>query len=279
MKLNRFEDINLFYDRVKDYLLDREADHFLLLRICNSLIRHPEQYKNSQPYLVTVEDQKNIIAVAIRTPPDNLILSKVNNLATLEIIARDLYSDRQQIPGVNALSLEAENFARQWQILTGQSYKLWMQLRIHQLEKVQPISKANGHLRLSTPSDQALLVNWFKAFTTEALGTVEEDTELVVDRHLNQKSLYLWQDELPVSMVVGREATPNGASIGPVYTPPEYRQRGYASSCVAALSQTLIDRGCRYCFLFTDLANPTSNHIYQTIGYQPVCDWDYYRFH
>ncbi len=277
MKLNRFEDANQFYDRVKDYLLEREAEHFLLLRICNSLIHHPEQHNNSQSYLATVEAQRNIIAVAMRTPPHNLVLSKVKNLATLEIIARDLYSDRQQIPGVNALSLEAESFARQWQVLTGQSYKLWMKLRIHQLEKVQPIAKVKGYLRLSRPSDRPLLLNWFEAFATEALGAVEEDTERVVDRHLSQKSLYLWQDELPVSMAVGREATPNGASIGPVYTPPAYRQRGYASSCVAALSQTLLDRGCRYCFLFTDLANPTSNHIYQTIGYQPVCDWGYYR--
>jgi predicted GNAT family acetyltransferase len=72
--------------------------------------------------------------------------------------------------------------------------------------------------------------------------------------------------------------TPNGAVISLVYTPPEHRRKGYGSSCVAALSQTLLSRGHKYCFLFTDLANPTSNHIYQAIGYQSVGDLYDYSF-
>jgi predicted GNAT family acetyltransferase len=63
-----------------------------------------------------------------------------------------------------------------------------------------------------------------------------------------------------------------------VYTPPEYRRRGYASASVAALSQSLLNQGHQFCFLFTDLANPTANHIYQDIGYQPVGDWHQYSF-
>jgi predicted GNAT family acetyltransferase len=66
--------------------------------------------------------------------------------------------------------------------------------------------------------------------------------------------------------------------IGPVYTPPALRKRGYASALTAALSQELLDSGRKFCFLFTDLANPTSNRIYQQIGYQAVCDVDEYRF-
>ena len=71
--------------------------------------------------------------------------------------------------------------------------------------------------------------------------------------------------------------TPNGVRIGPVYTPPEARNRGYASALVAAISQAQLDAGRRFCFLFTDLANPTSNHIYQMIGYEPVRDVDMWR--
>jgi hypothetical protein len=67
-------------------------------------------------------------------------------------------------------------------------------------------------------------------------------------------------------------------SVGPVYTPPERRGRGYATACVAALSQTILDEGWAFCTLFTDLANPTSNSIYQKIGYHPVCDFAEYRF-
>ena len=54
---------------------------------------------------------------------------------------------------------------------------------------------------------------------------------------------------------------------------PEFRGRGYASNCVAALTQKMLDQGRKFCFLYTDLSNPTSNKIYQQIGYRPVCDW------
>ena len=72
--------------------------------------------------------------------------------------------------------------------------------------------------------------------------------------------------------------TPNGIRIGPVYTPPEQRRRGYGSALTAALTQQLLDGGRRFCFLFTDLANPTSNSIYQRIGYRPVTDVDLWAF-
>ena len=123
-----------------------------------------------------------------------------------------------------------------------------------------------------------MLVHWYKAFAIEAIRAVEGDVERIVKHHLNQNNLYFWQDRTPVSMVCGRVSTPNSSRIGPLYTPPEYRRKGYATSCVAALSQTLLERGCRFCFLLTDVANPTSNHIYRIIGYQPVCDWHDYSF-
>jgi len=75
-----------------------------------------------------------------------------------------------------------------------------------------------------------------------------------------------------VSMASFGGVTPNGVRIGPVYTPPELRGRGYASALVAGTSQQLLDGGKRFCFLFTDLANPTSNGVYQRLGYRPVED-------
>jgi predicted GNAT family acetyltransferase len=80
-------------------------------------------------------------------------------------------------------------------------------------------------------------------------------------------------------MVGSTGPTPNGIRIGPVYTPPELRGRGYASACTAAVSQLLLDEGRKFCFLYTDLANPTSNKIYQDIGYTAVCDADVIRFY
>jgi predicted GNAT family acetyltransferase len=58
-----------------------------------------------------------------------------------------------------------------------------------------------------------------------------------------------------------------------VYTPPELRGRGYASAVVAALTKRELDAGARCCSLFTDLANPTSNHVYTALGYEPRADF------
>jgi predicted GNAT family acetyltransferase len=91
-----------------------------------------------------------------------------------------------------------------------------------------------------------------------------------------ERRLFVWCDPAPgriVSMAIWTGLTPHGVRIGMVYTPPEFRGRGYASNCVAALTQRLLDSGRTFCFLFTDLANPTSNKIYRAIGYRHVCDF------
>ena len=121
----------------------------------------------------------------------------------------------------------------------------------------------------------------------EALGEADP-TEVsdLTDRWLGRRgrTLYLWEDGEDgeggqvVSLAGAGSQTPTGVRIGPVYTPPEARNRGYASALVAAVSQTQLDAGRAFCFLFTNLANPTANHIYQTIGYEPIRDVDAWRF-
>ncbi len=96
--------------------------------------------------------------------------------------------------------------------------------------------------------------------------------EGIVDRHLARGTLFVWEDGRPVSMAAAPGETPNGATVNLVYTPPALRRRGYAGACVAATSRRLLESGKRWCFLYTDLANLTTNHIYQQIGYRPVCD-------
>jgi len=105
------------------------------------------------------------------------------------------------------------------------------------------------------------------AADARALGMLGDQTD---------RALFLWHDGQPVSMAGYNGPTPNGMRISYVYTPSELRGRGYASAATAAVSQTLLDAGRRFCFLYTDRRNPTSNRIYQRIGYQPVLDGDEY---
>ena len=101
---------------------------------------------------------------------------------------------------------------------------------------------------------------------------------MVNSNELAVRGAYLWEDGGPVSLAAYSGYTPHGARVGPVYTPPARRGHGYGSAVTAALSQHLLDGDRQFCCLFTNLANPTPNHIYQTIGYTPVCDVAEYQF-
>jgi uncharacterized protein len=151
---------------------------------------------------------------------------------------------------------------------------------IHRLTAVQTLAMPEGELLLATPKERVLLLDWFRAFANEIGEVVRVNPEEFVDGGIQRGSIYLWVDGggRPVSWAGGSQVLPTFARVGPVYTPPEFRRRGYASACVAKLSQRLLDQGCQQCFLFTDQANPTSNHIYRLIGYQPVCDWQDYAW-
>lgn len=281
MEIIKFNNAAHYYQRVKSYLIQHEATHCLLLGVGKRLGSSAEKNDRVLPYLAVVEDKQNILVTAIRTPPRKLILSRAIALEAVELIARDLANNAQLLPGVIAPKSEAQTFVNIWQRLTGQAYKLDFAMRVHQLESVQPITSAAGKLRLAKESDRNLLTDWGQAFEREALGDNEpmSDHQLWFNRHIENKSLFVWQDKdsVAVSMAAYGGVTPNGIRINAVYTPPEYRGRGYATSCVAKLSQQLLDR-YQYCFLFTNLANPISNHIYQEIGFIAMCDISNYGF-
>jgi predicted GNAT family acetyltransferase len=284
MHLKRFDDSDRYYQQVAPFLLTHEAAHNLLLGICSTL-RQQSGYYESAPYLALVQDGDAVIAAALRTPPHNLVLSLIPSAAfmeeAIEQIARDVLATYGQLPGVLGPSAISRAFAETWQRLTGQPYQLSRKERIYQLERVQPVAGVSGAMRRATAANRNLLVRWIVAFNREALGGADPtDPQRWVDHALTSpvRSLWLWVDGEPVTMAGYGGPTPHGIRIGPVYTPPEHRRQGYATACVAALSQHLLASGCQFCFLFTDLSNPASNHIYQAIGYEPVSDVAEYRF-
>jgi hypothetical protein len=283
LSVNRFADASTLLAVAGGFLGAREAEHNLLFGILDSLRRDPS-VSDGPPFLAAVLDDDRVVAAALRTPPHNLVLSEVDDPAAVEAIVDDLVAFGDAIPGALGPVEPIRALAERWTARTGQSHRRQMSERAFRLTRVVPPRPANGAMRLAGRDDFDLLVAWLTAFATEALPEEESsitDAEQAVSRWFDRgtRQSYLWElDGAPVSWTGVGGRTPNGVRIGPVYTPPEHRGRGFASSLVAAASQAQLDAGVRFCFLFTDLANPTSNHIYQAIGYEPVSDIDVYVF-
>ena len=110
------------------------------------------------------------------------------------------------------------------------------------------------------------------------VGGLPDEPGDAVDRNLAGDRLWVWDDDGPAAMASATPALAGVSRIGFVYTPPERRRRGYAASCVAALSERLLAGGAERCMLYAQLHNPTSNAIYRRMGYEPVADIVSYRF-
>jgi len=278
MELRRFATVDDFLATTEPFLVEREAEHNLMLGVASSLTEAPEAY-SGPPYLAAVIDAGRVVAAAVRTPPFRLVLSEVDDPRAIGLLAED--SLAEELPGVLGPVEHVRAFVEARAILGGPAATFEAAERAYRLTDVQPMPSIPGRARLATLDDRDLVIAWVEAFRLEALG--EDDHASVVadvDRWLARRGrmVHLWEDGDAVSLVGTGGRTPNGIRIGPVYTPPDARRRGYASALVAAVSQAELDAGRRFCFLFTDLANPTSNHIYQAIGYVPVRDVEAYAF-
>jgi predicted GNAT family acetyltransferase len=182
------------------------------------------------------------------------------------------------LPGVVGDAATAATFAGHWTEKRKSAATPFQGMRLYELFELAEAPEIRGKLRQADPGDRGLMIQWTRAFQDEIDEHESADeTELRVDRGLSAGELWLWDDSETVSMAVNRKPVEGVVRVGGVYTPANKRKRGYAAACVHALSKYFRDAGYR-CILYTDLANPTSNSIYQRIGYRAVAECLRYRF-
>lgn len=285
LRVRRHASVDDFLAAAGSFLGEREAQHNLIFGIATGARTTPELFADDPPRFLSVTDAGGrVVGATLRRPPNNQVLSELDDPAAVDALVDALRDEA--LPGVLGPKAAAARFAERWTAGGRQRARVVVAERIFELDRVSPPRRpAVGRWRLAEPADRDRVASWLVAFVTEALRDDEppsrEEASAAADRWIagRVRRLYLWEDGGEAVSLVGTGGeTPNGIRIGPVYTPPERRGRGYATSLTAAASQDQLDRGRRFCFLFTDLANPTSNHIYQEIGYRPVCDVDQYRF-
>ena len=268
------------------WLLEHEATHNLLLGLAGELAHNPHLYSQETPFFALATSQGQSVGAALRTPPYLLSLGlfvAAAREAALTALVDLILQHYPDLNGVSGPSESSDLFAQLWQARTARSAKRTMAQRIYQLTQVSPLAGIAGTLRAAHDDDREMLIDWFMGFHRDATGAEPDKHKAAISvaRWLESpgRSLFVWEHAgQPVSMTGVAGPTPHGIRVSAVYTPAELRRHGYASACVAAVSQRMLEQGRRFCFLYTDLANPISNSIYQRIGYRPVCDINEYYF-
>lgn len=281
MQFNLYTDVHKFYNDTYDVLMRHEAQNMILLG--NLIIGNDGKDKtgwrdSAKWVMATVSDGCSIVLTALMTPPFNITLYATDNIIIPEAVTCLIDGlANYEIPGVVTEKSLAEYFAKEYTAQKGQTYHTTMSQRIYELTKVNPDIKKCGVLRLAEEKDMPYFPYWLEAFhAAETYGnpnmTIPQDAESYHYR-LSKKSIYILEDNgIPVSMAGFTRVLKTAIGVAMVYTPPYNRNRGYASSCVAQISQIALDKGFTRCVLYTDLLNPTSNSIYQKIGYTAICD-------
>jgi len=255
--------------------LEREPVlHNVICTVLMRAVEDPAPFRNARWFVV--DEAGDPVGVAIMTPPFPLTLTPMA-AGPLRALVDAVVGWLPDLPGVSGSGDVAQRFAELWAERTGTSVEPGMGQLMYQLDAVVPPTAAAGKLRLAATADRELLCNWFDAFTRE-VGGPSGDIAATVDHRLAHGGLYLWEDAAVVTVAGFTPAVAGVVRVGPVYTPRELRRRGYATSCVAAVSQRALDAGAKACMLYTDQANPTSNAIYQRIGYRRVASATEYRF-
>lgn len=280
MKLTQHDNVAVFLEETLRYLEQSEALNNLMLGICNRIKNTADYYKDF--YLGTVKQGEKLVLAAVMTIPDKLVV--YSNMQecdeAINLLLEDLHSKNIEMSGVVGPKELSKKVCDIWKKHSGCDIKLEMNMRVYEIREVNKNMIGKGILRLANKKDLDFVGQGICEFQVDTgLSEIPDKDKCyeLASKRLLEETIFIWEDSgKAVSMAAKARPTQNGATINLVYTPKELRKKGYATSCVAALSQHLLDSGYRFCSLFTDLANPISNNIYMKIGYQPVGDYDSY---
>lgn len=276
MRVIRYKDPSSFREHVGEHLLADEPRHNLMLGLLTTLVEQPEIYPEYRLWLVESEGQ--YAGAALRTLPHNVLVAAPARPDAVTELAREIAVEGGEIPGVGGALPEVDEFAHAWCEATGVRVRSRMDQALHVLDAVEEVPTPSGSSRPAGPEDVDLVLDWNRAFGKEAVPHEpwdEEGARKNLSRRLaseGRSMIWLWEDPEPVCLVGYVDATSNIGRVAPVYTPPHLRGRGYATALTARVSTEILRSGKRFCMLYTDLANPTSNAIYAKVGYRVVCE-------
>lgn len=232
---------------------------------------------------VITNSQGQVVGAAMRTAPHGMVLSPMSTDAVHEL-AKAVSVQDDQLPSVSGPTIVVDTFIDQYKNThSAGSLRLVEIEGQHLLYALNELSipSVKGAMTIASPDDYDLLLKWYREFGADT-GVFMPNLEGSIQAGLGRNSYRFWViDDEKVSLA-GHAAlvdTPDGsiARIGPVYTPPQHRRNGYAGALTAMLSQELLNLGAKV-MLYTDALNPTSNGIYQKIGFELIDENALFKF-
>lgn len=245
-----------------------EAENNLVLSVAR-LLSAPGHPFHEPYYFAAVRERGAVVGCALCAPPDGLDLTALPPGAAAALVdsVAVLHPRLRAVGGPQASALE---FARAWVDECGGAWQVRHSWRLFRLDRVRAPRKTSGELRPAEQRDWPLLERWAPQYAHE-LGTVVDVTR-VFARWLARGSLFVWDDDGAKCAVGLAGNTPNATRVAAVYTPSEFRNRGYASNAVAAAAQRALDGGARFCVLFADREAATPARIYRSVGFEPLSE-------
>ncbi len=207
----------------------------------------------------------------LQTPPYPVLVASLPAESALSLISL-LGEDGRDLSAVNLPGPAEPAFLGAWAAATGGSAATRQRSRLFRLGALAaPDPMPPGAARVAGSADRDVLISWHEAFSREIERGAHGPADRMVDDRLSYGGLMLWEaDGRPAAMAGITRLVAGVARVAPVYTPPGHRRRGFGGAVTTAVSQAAIDAGAAEVVLYTDLANPTSNALYQRLGYRPV---------
>lgn len=269
IRLLKYESLSQFKKDVTGFMEKDEVVNNLPLGVLESV--------EGTPLLMAVVHKDDEIAcVILQTQPSKIIFSKAAAFSPgeLQMIADQMHQSIQCIPGLIGERKMIIDLAGCLTKLRDVHATVEMEQGLYRLEKVKKKATANGRLRPLKAQDHALIKEWVYQFCIDAdLPISLEEADAKANELVLKGRLMGWEIEGEiVSMANATRPTKKNITVNFVFTPKQHRKKGFASDCVSALTQLMLDQGYQTTSLYTDLSNPTSNKIYQEIGYERVAD-------
>ena len=273
MRFHVYDHEKSFGADVLDMLLEHEAQNNLLI----DYIRNERGLDSSKWLMASVKDDGgDVLLAALYAPPFPIVLYERGNCPTdaaVERLSHELKAMNHDFPGVFAQQALAHRFASAY---AGEgNYRSTALNHVMRLDQLAKIPEVLGRFRAIEVGDLHFLPYWNRAMEADCgmppCDILEESRRLA--SLIGKDTHFIWENAngQPVAQAAHGRSTQSGASIKHVYTPPHFRNNGYATAVVAALSGALLMRGYRFCCLFADAENPASCDIYHKVGYINQC--------